>query len=121
MRQFKGEVPPEAPLGGMPKPLFLLSSSAICDARYKWFQALGRYMDVPVWPLESPAPGIKEFFIEGAFERMVDMGVKHLRDFVSFVEQMARINGGRAFLSAPDRLGEYVLVDYITNKRKRVA
>jgi len=88
MRELKGEVPPEAPLGGMPKPVFLLSSSAICDARYKWFQALGRYMDVPVWPLESPAPGIKEFFIEGAFERMVDMGVKHLRDFVTFVEQM---------------------------------
>jgi benzoyl-CoA reductase/2-hydroxyglutaryl-CoA dehydratase subunit BcrC/BadD/HgdB len=88
MREFKGEVPPEAPLGGMPKPLFLLSSSAICDARYKWFQALGRYMDVPVWPLEAPSPGAKEFFIEGAFEAMVDMGVKHLRDFVTFVERM---------------------------------
>jgi benzoyl-CoA reductase/2-hydroxyglutaryl-CoA dehydratase subunit BcrC/BadD/HgdB len=87
MREFKGAVPPEAPLGGMPKPLFLLASSAICDARYKWFQALGRYMDVPVWTLESPSPGLKEFFMEGAFERMVDLGVKHLRDFVTFVER----------------------------------
>jgi benzoyl-CoA reductase subunit B len=88
MREFKGEVPPEAPFGGMPKPLFLLSSSAICDARYKWFQSLGRYMDVPVWPLESPSPGVKEFFIEGAFETMVNTGVRHLRDFVAFVESM---------------------------------
>jgi benzoyl-CoA reductase/2-hydroxyglutaryl-CoA dehydratase subunit BcrC/BadD/HgdB len=72
----------------MPKPLFLLASSAICDARYKWFQALGRYMDVPVWTLESPSPGLKEFFMEGAFERMVDLGVTHLRDFVDFVERM---------------------------------
>jgi benzoyl-CoA reductase subunit B len=88
MREFKGEVPPESPFGGMPKPLFLLSSSAICDARYKWFQALGRYMDVPVWTLESPSPGAKELFIEGASEAMVNMGVKHLRDFVVFVEGM---------------------------------
>ena len=81
-------MPPEAPLGGMPKPIFLLASAAICDARYKWFQALGRYMDVPVWTLEAPSPGNKEFFIEGAFQRMVDLGVKHLRDFVAFVEQI---------------------------------
>src|SRR3990172_6160336 len=40
---------------------------------------------------------------------------------VSFVEQMAPINGGRAFLSAPDRLGEYVLVDYVRARRGRTA
>jgi uncharacterized protein with von Willebrand factor type A (vWA) domain len=37
-----------------------------------------------------------------------------------FVEQMARINRGRAFFSTPDRLGEYVLVDYVTERRKAV-
>jgi benzoyl-CoA reductase subunit B len=88
MNDLKGEVPPEAPLGGMPKPIFLLSSAAICDARYKWFQALGRYMDVPVWSLEAPTPGVKEFFIEGSYQRMVDLGVKHLKDFIAFVERM---------------------------------
>ena len=86
MREFKGEVPPESPFGGMPKPLFLLSSSAICDARYKWFQALGRYMDVPVWQLESSSPGVNELLIEGASKAMVNMGVKHLKDFVVFLE-----------------------------------
>jgi len=35
----------------------------------------------------------------------------------SFVDQMARINRGRAFFAAPDRLGEYVLVDYVRSKR----
>jgi uncharacterized protein with von Willebrand factor type A (vWA) domain len=39
----------------------------------------------------------------------------------SFVEQMARINRGRAFFTAPDRLGEYVLVDYVNAKRKAVS
>ena len=38
----------------------------------------------------------------------------------SFVDQMTRINKGRAFFATPDRLGEYVLVDYVANKKKRV-
>src|SRR5215475_1588514 len=36
----------------------------------------------------------------------------------AFVEQMARINRGRAFFATPERLGEYVLVDYVSNKRR---
>jgi len=88
MKDLKGKIPPEAPFGGMPKPIFLMASAAICDARYKWFQALGRYMDVPVWSLEAPSPGNKEFFIEGNYQRMVELGMKHLRDFVAFVERM---------------------------------
>ena len=38
----------------------------------------------------------------------------------SFVDQMTNINKGRAFYAAPDRLGEYILVDYVRNKRKKV-
>jgi uncharacterized protein with von Willebrand factor type A (vWA) domain len=37
---------------------------------------------------------------------------------VGFVEQMARINHGRAFLAAPDRLGEYVVVDFVRSRRR---
>ncbi len=39
---------------------------------------------------------------------------------MDFVDKMTRINRGRAFYSAPDKLGEYVLVDYVANKKKRV-
>ena len=38
----------------------------------------------------------------------------------AFVERMTRINKGRAFYTRPDHLGEYLLVDYIGKKRKRV-
>jgi uncharacterized protein with von Willebrand factor type A (vWA) domain len=38
----------------------------------------------------------------------------------SFVEQMTRINKGRALFTRPDRLGEYLLVDYIARKRKKI-
>ncbi len=40
---------------------------------------------------------------------------------VNFVDRMTRINRGRAFYSSADNLGEYVLVDYVSNRRKRVA
>ncbi|MBI4336563.1 MAG: VWA domain-containing protein [Chloroflexi bacterium] len=38
---------------------------------------------------------------------------------VEFVDQMTRINRGRVFYTTPERLGQYLLVDYYTN-RKRV-
>jgi len=40
---------------------------------------------------------------------------------VDFVNQMSKINRGRVFYVEPERLGEYVLIDYVTNKRRRVA
>jgi Ca-activated chloride channel family protein len=39
---------------------------------------------------------------------------------VNFVEQLSKINRGRAFYASPDRLGEYILADYIRNRRKFV-
>jgi uncharacterized protein with von Willebrand factor type A (vWA) domain len=39
----------------------------------------------------------------------------------AFVEQMTRINRGRAFFATSDRLGEYVLVDFVRAKRRAVS
>lgn len=39
---------------------------------------------------------------------------------VQFINDLMRINGGRVFVATPDRLGEYILVDYVANKRKFV-
>ena len=39
----------------------------------------------------------------------------------AFVEQMSKINGGRIFYAEPHNLGEYILVDYVKNKKKRLA
>src|ERR1700738_4277864 len=36
-----------------------------------------------------------------------------------FVNQMTRINKGRAFFVSPERLGEFVLVDYVSGKQRR--
>ncbi|MGH2429642.1 MAG: VWA domain-containing protein [Candidatus Limnocylindria bacterium] len=38
-----------------------------------------------------------------------------------FVDLMSRVNRGRAFYVEPEHLGEYILVDYVSKKTKRVA
>ena len=35
-----------------------------------------------------------------------------------FVNRMAKINKGRVFYTTPDKLGEYVLVDFVANRRR---
>lgn len=42
------------------------------------------------------------------------------RYLAQFIEQMTKINKGRAFYASPENLGEYLLVDYVESKRKRV-
>jgi len=39
---------------------------------------------------------------------------------IRFVNEMAQVNRGRTFYATPDNLGEYVLIDYLSNKRKRI-
>ena len=51
---------------------------------------------------------INTFMLENSYQLM------------NFVDKLTRMNRGRAFYSTPDRLGEYVLVDYVSNRKKRV-
>ncbi len=37
-----------------------------------------------------------------------------------FVEQMTKVNKGRAFYATPEALGEYILVDYVSSKKKKI-
>jgi benzoyl-CoA reductase/2-hydroxyglutaryl-CoA dehydratase subunit BcrC/BadD/HgdB len=81
--------PPEgAPGGGLPKPTLLMGSGVVCDARYKWFQSLKRYLDVPVWVLELPMTGTKEFYLPGNKESTIKFMMKALREFVTFLEKL---------------------------------
>jgi len=41
----------------------------------------------------------------------------YLKDFV---HQIAKMNKGRVFYTTPDRLGQYILVDYVVQKRKQI-
>ena len=39
----------------------------------------------------------------------------------AFMQEVARMNGGRVFYTDPSELGEYILVDYVENKRKKLS
>jgi uncharacterized protein with von Willebrand factor type A (vWA) domain len=39
---------------------------------------------------------------------------------MDFIDRMTRINRGRAFYTTPGHLGQYVMVDYLSSRRKRV-
>jgi len=88
MVELDGQIPPEAPAGGMPKPTLLVSSGEVCDARFKWFQSLGRYFDAPVWTLESPSPTARESLTPGTYERNVQFLTNELKQFVNFLEKL---------------------------------
>jgi uncharacterized protein with von Willebrand factor type A (vWA) domain len=38
-----------------------------------------------------------------------------------FIDQLTKINRGRAFYTTPEQLGTYLVVDYLTKKRRRIA
>ena len=39
---------------------------------------------------------------------------------MDFIEQMSKINNGRAFYTQPDQLGRYVLVDYLNSRKSQI-
>ncbi|WP_089937874.1 hypothetical protein [Candidatus Entotheonella palauensis] len=38
-----------------------------------------------------------------------------------FVDELASINRGRTFLTSPENIGDYILVDYLNHRRKKIA
>jgi uncharacterized protein with von Willebrand factor type A (vWA) domain len=43
------------------------------------------------------------------------------RSLAEFVALVTRLNRGRAFYATPERLGEYVLVDFVAHRTRRVS
>ena len=85
------QAPADAPGGGLARPVLLISSGVACDARYKWFQALGRYLnDVPVWTMEVPQTGVSEFYLPGNKEKNLSFILKELKAFVAFLENLLK-------------------------------
>jgi uncharacterized protein with von Willebrand factor type A (vWA) domain len=59
--------------------------------------------------------------VERATQRKITINTFMLDDSPSlraFVDKMTLINRGRAFYTRPDHLGEYLLVDYVSRKKK---
>jgi len=86
MRKELGEIPPDAPDGGMAEPDLLLGCSAACDPRYKWYQALGHYKDTPIYnidivypPVDADVDQVRDYYIK--YQR------EELQGLVDFLEK----------------------------------
>ncbi len=61
--------------------------------------------------------------VERATQRRITINTFMLDDSPSlraFVDKMTQLNRGRAFYTRPNNLGEYLLVDYVAHKKKKV-
>ncbi|MDD5447662.1 MAG: 2-hydroxyacyl-CoA dehydratase family protein, partial [Actinomycetota bacterium] len=64
------------PIGGLPKPDFLLCCNNICGTVVKWYQHLSRYFCVPMFLLDTPfihasMPAHSSRYVESQFEELV--------------------------------------------------
>jgi benzoyl-CoA reductase/2-hydroxyglutaryl-CoA dehydratase subunit BcrC/BadD/HgdB len=85
-----GRIPADAPLGGMAEPMLLVGSGILCDTRFKWFQALRQYWDVPSWTFDTPSFDPVEDIRPDAHKNNIQYKVERLRAFISFLEQLLR-------------------------------
>lgn len=86
LRRELGDMPPDAPDGGMPEPDMLLGCSMGCDPRWKWYQALGRYKDTPVYNIEVLMPP-SDADIDAIKEHSVRYMAEELRGLIAFLEE----------------------------------
>jgi benzoyl-CoA reductase/2-hydroxyglutaryl-CoA dehydratase subunit BcrC/BadD/HgdB len=86
LRHELGEMPPDAPDGGMPEPDMLLGCSMGCDPRWKWYQALGRYKDTPIYNMDVLMPP-SDADMEAIKEHSVRYMADELRGLIAFLEE----------------------------------
>jgi len=76
------------------------------------------------WPTHPETLAVTMAEVERITRRGATINIFMLDDepgLVRFVESVARRNGGRVFASDADRLGEYVVSDYLRARRGRAA
>ena len=90
LRHELGEMPPDAPDGGMPEPDMLLGCSMGCDPRWKWYQALGRYQDTPIYNMDVLMPP-SDADMDAIREHSVHYMAEELRGLIRFLEEQTGI------------------------------
>jgi benzoyl-CoA reductase/2-hydroxyglutaryl-CoA dehydratase subunit BcrC/BadD/HgdB len=77
--------PRGAPQGGLPKPDLLVASNNICGTVIKWYQALARDLNVPLFLLDAPyqhEPGLPDHavqYVAGQLEDLIGWVTHHTR------------------------------------------
>ncbi|MDD5415285.1 MAG: 2-hydroxyacyl-CoA dehydratase family protein [Smithellaceae bacterium] len=101
LRKELGRIPDGSPDGGMPLPDMMLGSSAVCDPRFKWYQATSRYLEAPTFGIDVVAPPPQDDLNE-----VRDYYIKYQRDQLQALIEFLEKQTGRKM--DPERLWEAI-------------
>jgi benzoyl-CoA reductase/2-hydroxyglutaryl-CoA dehydratase subunit BcrC/BadD/HgdB len=99
----------DGPLGGLPAPDLMVTTSSVCDCRLKWFEDMAQRLNVPLFTLDRP-----ERVFEPIRQHPMPYEVNYYRsvleDYLSFVTDVTGIKYNE------DRLKECMDWSYKTNE-----
>jgi len=86
LRKEMGGIPEGSPDGGMPMPDMMLGSSAVCDPRFKWYQATRRYLEVPTHSIDVLIPPVHSDLAE-VRDHYIAYQKSQFEGLIAFLEQ----------------------------------
>ena len=70
------------PIGGLPRPDFLVCCNNICNTVLKWYEELSRFFGVPLYIYDTP-------FVRGPLpDHTRDFAVRQMEEYIAFLERM---------------------------------
>ena len=120
LRKDLGGVPKDAPDGGMPQPDMMLGSSGVCDPRFKWYQAAGRFMEVPTYSIDVVWPPVTSDLNE-VRNHYIKYQKEQFRGLIAFLEQQTGRKMDKERLWETIRLGDKAWRLWYEIDRMRVA
>lgn len=100
----------DAPLGGMPAPDLLVTSSSVCDLRLKWFEDMSQRLGVPMFMIDRPERSL-DVQIDNPKPYELRYYRSQLEDAIAFISS---IPGAKPYNE--DRLNEVMDISYKTNE-----
>ena len=72
------------PIGGLPRPDFLVCCNNICNTVLKWYEELARFFDVPLFIYDTP-------FVRGELSaHAAEYGLRQMEEYMMFLENNTR-------------------------------
>lgn len=72
------------PIGGLPRPDFLVCCNNICNTVFKWYEELARFFEVPLFIYDTP------FVRRGLPEHTADYSLRQMEEYISFLERITK-------------------------------
>jgi bcr-type benzoyl-CoA reductase subunit B len=73
------------PIGGLPRPDFLICCNNICNTVLKWYEEAARYFDCPLFIFDTP-------FVRGQIAaHAIEYEIEQMEEYFSFLEEMTGI------------------------------